>query len=153
MNTRRRFIEILPLASIAPLALMAACSDKTAAPAAAPAPAAPAPVSATPVPAPAAAPAAPAVAEAPAAPAATTSTAGSLPSVDPKDAASVALGYAAEASQTDVAKYPKYAAGQACGNCALFGGKAGDAAGACPLFAGKQVSAKGWCSAYAKKAG
>lgn len=72
--------------------------------------------------------------------------------VDPKDAGAVALGYAAEASQTDVAKYPKYAAGLACGNCALFGGKAGDAAGPCPLFAGKQVSAKGWCSAYAKKA-
>ena len=71
---------------------------------------------------------------------------------DPKDAASVALGYVAEGSQTDVAKYPKYAAGQACGNCALFGGKSSDAAGPCPLFAGKQVNAKGWCSAYAKKA-
>jgi hypothetical protein len=72
--------------------------------------------------------------------------------VDPKDAASGALGYVAEASQADTTKYPKYAAGQACANCALFGGKAGDAAGVCPLFAGKQVSAKGWCSAYAKKA-
>ena len=148
MNARRRFIEILPLAAVAPLALMAACSDKTAAPAPAAPAAAPAPA-----PAPAAAPAAPAVAETPTAPAAATSTASNLPMVDPKDAASVALGYAAEASQTDVAKYPKYAAGQNCGNCALFGGKAGDAAGACPLFAGKQVSAKGWCSAYAKKAG
>ena len=139
MNARRRFIQILPVATLAPLALLAACSDKAAAPAAAPAPA---PVAAAPSPAPAPA---PAPAEAPAA-------ASNLPMADPKDAASVALGYVAEGSQTDVAKYPKYAAGQACGNCALFGGKSGDAAGPCPLFAGKQVNAKGWCSAYAKKA-
>ncbi len=143
MNARRRFIQILPVATLAPLALLAACSDKAAAPAAAPAPA---PVAAAPSPAPEPAPApAPAPAEAPAA-------ASNLPMADPKDAASVALGYVAEGSQTDVAKYPKYAAGQACGNCALFGGKSGDAAGPCPLFAGKQVNAKGWCSAYAKKA-
>lgn len=143
MNARRRFIQILPVATLAPLALLAACSDKAATPAAAPAPA---PVAAAPSPAPEPAPApAPAPAEAPAA-------ASNLPMADPKDAASVALGYVAEGSQTDVAKYPKYAAGQACGNCALFGGKSGDAAGPCPLFAGKQVNAKGWCSAYAKKA-
>ena len=143
MNARRRFIQILPVATLAPLALLAACSDKAAAPAAAPAPA---PVAAAPSPAPEPAPApAPAPAEAPAA-------ASNLPMADPKDAASVALGYVAEGSQTDVAKYPKYAAGQACGNCALFGGKSGNAAGPCPLFAGKQVNAKGWCSAYAKKA-
>jgi hypothetical protein len=52
----------------------------------------------------------------------------------------------------DKTKQPKYAAGQICGNCALFQGKATDAAGGCPLFAGKQVAGKGWCSAYAKKA-
>ena len=72
--------------------------------------------------------------------------------VDPKDSASVALGYVAESSQVDAAKYPKHVAAQACANCALFGGKSGDAAGPCPLFAGKHVSAKAWCSAYAKKA-
>ena len=70
-----------------------------------------------------------------------------------KDPQAAALGYVAEAGRTDAKKYPKYAAGQACGNCALYQGKPADAAGACPLFAGKQVSAKGWCSAYAKKAG
>jgi hypothetical protein len=64
----------------------------------------------------------------------------------------VALGYKSDASKADKAKYPKYAAGQNCANCALYQGKAGDAAGACPLFAGKQVSAKAWCSAWAKKA-
>ena len=68
------------------------------------------------------------------------------------DPQAVALGYKADATKTDAKKYPKYAAGQHCGNCALFQGKATDAAGGCPLFAGKKVSAKGWCSAYAKKA-
>jgi hypothetical protein len=72
--------------------------------------------------------------------------------VDEKDAQAVALGYVHDATKTDKKKYAKYAAGQVCGNCALYQGKAGDAAGGCPLFAGKQVDAKGWCSAYAKKA-
>ena len=68
------------------------------------------------------------------------------------DPQAAALGYHGDGGKTDKAKFPKYAAGQQCGNCALFQGKAGDKAGACPLFAGKQVSASGWCSAYAKKA-
>ena len=67
------------------------------------------------------------------------------------DPQAVALGYKSDATKADKAKYPKYAAGQACNNCALYQGAAGSASGACPLFAGKQVSAKGWCSAYAKK--
>jgi High potential iron-sulfur protein len=71
--------------------------------------------------------------------------------VDPKDPQAAALGYVADATKTDTKKFPKYAAGQVCGNCALYQGKAGDAGGGCPLFAGKQVSAKGWCSAWAKK--
>lgn len=71
--------------------------------------------------------------------------------VDEKDAQAVALGYVSDATKADAKKFPKYAAGQNCGNCALYQGKAGDAAGNCPLFAGKQVAAKGWCSAWAKK--
>ena len=71
--------------------------------------------------------------------------------LDEKDAQAVALGYVAEASKTDTQKFPKYAAGQNCANCALYQGKAGDAAGGCPLFGAKQVAAKGWCSAWAKK--
>lgn len=71
--------------------------------------------------------------------------------LDEKSPQAAALGYVADASRADKAKYKQYAAGQACANCALFQGKAGDAAAACPLFAGKQVAAKGWCSAYAKK--
>ena len=72
--------------------------------------------------------------------------------VDEKSAQATALGYVAEAKRADVKKFPKYAAGQKCVNCALYQGKAADAAGACPLFAGKQVAAAGWCSAWAKKA-
>jgi High potential iron-sulfur protein len=72
--------------------------------------------------------------------------------VDPKDPTALALGYVSDATKADKAKFPKYAAGQMCGNCQLFQGKAGDATGPCPLFAGKTVSAKGWCSAYTKKA-
>lgn len=73
------------------------------------------------------------------------------PMVDEKDPTAASLGYVSDATKADKAKYKTYAPGQACGNCALFQGKAGDAAGGCPLYAGKQVSAKGWCSAYAKK--
>jgi hypothetical protein len=68
------------------------------------------------------------------------------------DPQAAALGYKANATTVDKAKYAKYAAGQECDNCALFQGKAGAAAGGCSLFAGKQVAGKGWCSAYAKKA-
>jgi hypothetical protein len=68
------------------------------------------------------------------------------------DPQAAALGYKADASKVDKAKYTKYAAPQACGNCALYQGAAGSAAGGCALFAGKQVAAKGWCSAHAKKA-
>ena len=75
-----------------------------------------------------------------------------LPMVSEKDPAAAGLGYVADATKVDKAKFTKYAAGQVCGNCVLFQGKAADAAGPCPLFAGKQVAGKGWCSAYAKKA-
>ena len=71
--------------------------------------------------------------------------------VDEKDAQAVALGYVSDATKADTKKFPKYAAGQMCSNCALYQGKASDPAGACPLFAGKQVASKGWCSAWAKK--
>lgn len=73
------------------------------------------------------------------------------PMVAEADATATSLGYKADATKVDKTKFPKYAAGQQCGSCALFQGKAGDKAGGCPLFAGKQVSSAGWCSAYAKK--
>ena len=137
MSTRRRFISLLPLAGVSALA---ACSDKRS-DAAAPAPTSPAPApTAAPAPAPPQA-AAPAPAAAP--------TGGAL---DPQDPQALALGYVAVADKIDKAKYPNYAPGQQCANCALFQGKAGDASGPCPIFAGKAVLATGLCSAYAKKA-
>ena len=64
-----------------------------------------------------------------------------------------ALGYVADATKADKAKYKQYTAGQDCANCGLYTGKAGAAAGPCSLFPGKEVAAKGWCSAHvAKKA-
>ena len=140
-TTRRRFIEILPLAGVG---LLAACSDKAAPPPPASAPTPPA------APTPAADPA-PAAAAPAAPPPAPVAAGGALPMVDEKDPAAVGLGYVADASRADAAKFKTYVAGSACGNCALFAGKPGDASGPCPLFAGRQVSAKGWCSAYAKK--
>jgi hypothetical protein len=61
-----------------------------------------------------------------------------------------ALGYKADATTVDKAKFPKYAAGQNCKNCALYGAKTADA-GTCGIFAGKLVAGAGWCNAYAKK--
>ena len=146
MTTRRTFIQVIPVSgAVIGAALLAACSDKTTppaaspAPAAQPAPAAPVATAPTPVPAPSAAPA-------------TAGTAAGGPMVDEKDAIAVSLGYVADASRVDKAKYPNFAAGQACSSCALFQGAGGAEAGGCPLYAGKQVSAKGWCSAFAKKA-
>lgn len=75
------------------------------------------------------------------------------PVLDEKDPQAVALGYVADAARVNKAKFPKYAAGQACSNCQLYQGKAGAAMGPCPLYSGKQVAAKGWCSAYVKKVG
>ena len=74
------------------------------------------------------------------------------PMVDEKDPQAAALGYVADATKANKAKYATYAAGQHCASCALYQGKADAAAGPCPLFAAKQVASKGWCSAYAKKA-
>lgn len=72
--------------------------------------------------------------------------------LDEKDAQAVALGYVADATRVDTKKYPKFAAGQNCTNCALYQGKASDKAGGCPLFGAKLVAGPGWCSAWAKKA-
>ena len=81
-----------------------------------------------------------------------TSSAQAQAMVDEKDPQAAALGYVSDAKRTDAKKYPKYADGQHCANCALFQGKADDKSGGCALFAGKQVAAAGWCSAWSKKA-
>ena len=68
------------------------------------------------------------------------------------DPQAAALGYKADAAQSDKAKFPKYAAGQTCANCQLYQGKPANAAGPCTLFQNKLVAARGWCSAWVKKA-
>jgi len=74
------------------------------------------------------------------------------PMVDEKDPQAAALGYVADATKVNKAKYASYKDGQLCSNCQFYQGKAGSASGPCPVLGGKGVAAKGWCSAYAKKA-
>jgi High potential iron-sulfur protein len=74
------------------------------------------------------------------------------PALTEADPQAVALGYKADASKVDKAKFPQYGAGQQCSGCNFYQGKATDAMAPCQLFAGKQVGAKGWCSAFVKKA-
>jgi hypothetical protein len=74
------------------------------------------------------------------------------PALSEADPQATALGYKADNTKVDKAKFPQHAANQMCSGCNLYQGKATDAAGPCQLFAGKQVAAKGWCSAWVKKA-
>ena len=69
------------------------------------------------------------------------------------DPQAVALGYRADATKVDAAKYPQHVAGQMCSGCNFFQGKPSDATAPCQLFAGKLVASKGWCSGWAKKLG
>lgn len=73
------------------------------------------------------------------------------PALAETDPQAAALGYKADATKIDKAKYPQHAATQVCGGCNFFQGKPTDAMAPCQLFAGKQVASKGWCSAWAKK--
>ena len=68
------------------------------------------------------------------------------------DTTAKAMGYKHDASQVDVAKYPRRAgdAGskQFCHNCQLYKAGSDDGWGACAIFPGKQVNANGWCNAW-----
>jgi High potential iron-sulfur protein len=133
IHTRRRFIEVIPLAGIT---VLAACSP--------PPPPKPtseigAPPTAAPQPAPSASPA-------------PASVSASAPRLDEKDPQAMALGYVEDTVRADKAKFSAYITGSQCSGCALYQGKVGDAAGGCTLFSGKNVTAQGWCSAWAKKA-
>ncbi|WP_322047780.1 high-potential iron-sulfur protein [Paraburkholderia sp. J67] len=74
------------------------------------------------------------------------------PLVAETDPAAQALGYRADATHVDKAKFARYAPGQDCGNCTFYQGKPSDAAALCPLFGGKRVATAGWCNGYSKKA-
>ncbi len=80
------------------------------------------------------------------------SLAADAPKLEESDPTASALGYKADTTKVDGAKYPQHKNDQVCSGCALYAGKAGDAQGPCNAFQGKIVSAKGWCMAYAKKA-
>ena len=68
--------------------------------------------------------------------------------VNESDPQAQAVGYVADASKVDKAKFPNFASDQSCASCSLFQGKASDAYGGCTLFGDKQVASRGWCSAY-----
>ena len=72
--------------------------------------------------------------------------------VTENDPQATALGYKADTTKVDKAKFPKHDPSQMCHGCQLFQGKVNDATGPCQLFAGKTVQGKGWCSAWVKKA-
>ena len=81
-----------------------------------------------------------------------TTSANAQAKADEKDPQSVALGYVADATKTDTKKYPKYAAGQVCTNCALYQGKASYAWGGCPLLLASKLQAKAGVVLGPKKA-
>ena len=80
-------------------------------------------------------------------------TAAELTPLKDDDPQAQALGYVSDASTVDGAAQPRFEAGQACANCALFMGAAGDDSGTCSIFPGRLVAASGWCSVNAPKAG
>ena len=73
--------------------------------------------------------------------------------LDESETAATALGYKHDASKVDKAKFPRFAAGQVCSNCALYQGKSSDAWAPCAVVGGKLVAGKGWCNVWAKKPG
>ncbi|MFO1352841.1 MAG: high-potential iron-sulfur protein [Gammaproteobacteria bacterium] len=77
--------------------------------------------------------------------------------LDENDATARELGYKADASRVDTARFPKRAgaegAKQFCRNCQFFQGKANAASGPCSVFGGKEVSAGGWCNSWFRKTG
>lgn len=78
--------------------------------------------------------------------------AAAAPVLSETDPQAISLGYKADNTKVDKAKYPQHATGQMCSGCNFYQGKPADAMAPCQLFAGKQVAGKGWCSAYVKKA-
>ncbi len=74
-----------------------------------------------------------------------------MPILSESDATAQALGYHADASAVDTAKWPKKAGpdgeNQMCSTCSLFQDQ-GDGHGGCSIFPGKRVNANGWCNAW-----
>lgn len=72
--------------------------------------------------------------------------------VSEDDAMAKAMGYRHDATQVDVAKYPRRSgeAGsrQFCDNCQLYKAGSEEGWGGCAIFPAKEVNAKGWCNAW-----
>lgn len=75
--------------------------------------------------------------------------------VDENDPMAKAVGYKADASTVDTARFPKRAgeagATQFCHNCSLYLGKPEDPFARCTMFPGKAVPRGGWCNAWAPR--
>lgn len=149
-EARRRFLKLVGgSAALVPFAGLAGCSGDKDAPTSAAAvseEAATAPVDMEPEAAAEAPVEEMAAAEAPA-------QDGGMPEVSENDPTAKSLGYRHDVADIDSSQYPRYQAGQICGNCALYQGGDGDEWAGCSIFPGKLVKATGWCSVYAPKVG
>lgn len=73
--------------------------------------------------------------------------------LDPESPQAKALGYVHHYDEVDQARWPRYEAGQICGNCQLaLGDVEADWMG-CGIFPGKQVARDGWCNAWVIRRG
>ena len=66
------------------------------------------------------------------------------------DPEAIAIGYCSNARKVDTAKYPTFADGQSCKNCALVGFSSAIRK-PCSLVPGKLVAGSGWCMKWVKK--
>ena len=76
-----------------------------------------------------------------------------MPKLSADDPQAKSLTYVEDATTINSARQPRFQAGQACSNCALFQKKDDPDWGGCSIFPGKLVKAAGWCSVYAPKPG
>lgn len=67
------------------------------------------------------------------------------------DPTAVALGYKADASKVDTAKFKQFVKGSSCANCNFYVAK-GAVEGTCSALGGRLVAGKGWCMVWVKKA-
>jgi hypothetical protein len=77
---------------------------------------------------------------------------GALPELSETEPTAAALGYKADTTKVDAAKYPNHKPEQNCAGCNLIQGTAGDKLRPCAIVPGKSVNANGWCAAFVPKA-
>ncbi|MDB5768408.1 MAG: high potential iron-sulfur family protein [Collimonas fungivorans] len=67
------------------------------------------------------------------------------------DSQARSLGYTEDSSKVDIAKAPKYSAGQKCAECQWFRPMPEASTGTCVIFSGKRVNGNGWCKSFVHK--